>query len=370
MMPFLTDDFGNPSTVYAPGRTAKKAVESARFKVAAAIGAKPEEIYFTAGGTESDNWAIKSTAALKKEKGKHIISTAIEHHAVLHTLQSLQKRGYEVTFLGVDRAGNISLEELRSAIRPDTILITVMTANNEIGTILPVKEIGEIAHEAGVLFHSDAVQAVGHIPINVAQMNIDLLSLSGHKFKGPKGVGALYVKKGLRLPSGMHGGAQERGLRSGTENVPGIVGLAAALEDAVTHIDANMTKVSVMRDALIKGLTKIPHSRLTGDPVNRLPGTASFVFECIEGESMVLLLDQNGICASSGSACSSGSLDPSHVLLAIGLPHEIAHGSLRLTINEDNTQEDIDTILEKMPRIIQRLRDMSPLWEEKNAEVK
>ena len=370
MMPFLTADFGNPSTVYAPGRTAKKAVESARFKVAAAIGARPEEIFFTAGGTESDNWAIKSTAALKKEKGMHIISTAIEHHAILHTLHSLQKQGYEVTFLGVNQAGNISLEELRSAIRPDTILITVMAANNEIGTILPVKKIGEIAHEAGVLFHSDAVQAVGHIPIDVSQMNIDLLSLSGHKFKGPKGIGALYVKKGLRLPSSMHGGAQERGLRSGTENVPGLVGLAAALEDAVTHINANMVKVSAMRDTLIKELLKIPHSRLTGDPVNRLPGTASFVFECIEGESMVLLLDQNGICASSGSACSSGSLDPSHVLLAIGLPHEIAHGSLRLTINEDNTQDDIDTILEKMPRIIQRLRDMSPLWEEKNSEVK
>jgi cysteine desulfurase len=369
MMPFLTDDYGNPSTIYSLGRTAKKAIESARFKVAAAIGAKPEEIYFTAGGTESDNWAIKSVAALKKDKGKHIITTAIEHHAVLDTLKSLQKQGYEATYLGVDQYGNISLEQLRSAIRPDTILITVMAANNEIGTVLPIREIGAIAHEAGVLFHTDAVQAAGHIPIDVSQMNIDLLSMSGHKFKGPKGTGVLYVKKGLRLPSNMHGGAQERGLRSGTENVPGIVGLAAALEEAVGNMDANMKKVSAMRDTLIEGLLKIPYTRLTGDPVNRLPGTASFVFECVEGESMILLLDQNGICAASGSACTSGSLDPSHVLLAIGLPHEIAHGSLRLTINEDNTQEDIDTILEKMPLIIQRLRDMSPLWEEKAAEV-
>ena len=289
----------------------------------------------------------------------------MEHHAVLHTLKSLEKAGYEVTYLGVDSAGNISLEELKNAIRDDTILISVITANNEIGTIMPVAEIGAIAREKGIIFHTDAVQAVGHIPINTAEMNIDLLSLSGHKFKGPKGVGALFVKKGLRLPSNMYGGAQERGLRSGTENVAGIVGMAAALDEAVANMDKNIKKVSAMRDRLIEGLLKIPYSRLTGDPVNRLPGTASFVFVCIEGVSMVLLLDQAGICAYSGSACYSGYLDPSHVLLAIGLPHEIAHGSLRLSLNEDNTEEDINYILEKLPPIISRLRDMSPLWEEK-----
>lgn len=368
MMPFLTEAYGNPSTVYSLGRTAKRAVESARVKVAAAIGAKPEEIFFTAGGTESDNWAIKSAAAMNKDRGRHIISTVIEHHAVLHTLESLQKQGYEVTYLKVDECGNISLDALRAAIRSDTILITVMTANNEIGTVLPIREIGKIAGEAGIVFHTDAVQAVGHIPVDVSDMHVDLLSLSGHKFKGPKGIGALYIRKGLKLPSNMHGGAQERALRSGTENVPGIVGLSAALEEAVLNLEATSNKVRALRDKLIDGLLKIPFTRLTGDPVRRLPGTASFVFECIEGESMVLLLDQYGICVSSGSACSSGSLDPSHVLLAIGLKHEVAHGSLRLTINEDNTEEEIDDILEKLPPIIKRLRDMSPLWEDKLAE--
>jgi len=370
MMPYLTSEYGNPSSIYSVGRAAKKAVESARGKVAAALGARPEEIHFTSGGTEADNWAIKAVAELKKNKGKHIISTPIEHHAVLHTLKYLEKQGYEVTYLDVDGSGNISLEGLRSAIRPDTILVTIMTANNEIGTIQPVSEIGEIARAAGVLFHTDAVQAAGHIPLDVGEMKIDLLSLSGHKFQGPKGTGALYIRKGLRLPSNMQGGAQERGLRSGTENVAGIVGLAEALEESVENMEENRKKVVAMRDRLIEGLLRIPASKLTGDPNHRLPGSASFVFECVEGESMVLMLDQNGICASSGSACSSGSLDPSHVLMAIGLPHEVAHGSLRLTLGEDNTEEDVDVILEKLPQIISRLRDMSPLWEERMAHAK
>jgi cysteine desulfurase len=365
MMPFLTDQPGNASTVYGYGRTAKKAVEDARRRVAAAIGARPEEIYFTSGGTEADNWAIKSAVELKKNKGKHIISTEIEHHAVLHTLQHLEKQGYEVTYLKVDEYGNVSPEDLKKAIREDTILITIMAANNEIGTIQPIAELGKIAREAGVLFHTDAVQAVGHIPVDVTAWNVDLLSMAAHKFKGPKGVGALYIKKGLRLQPVLHGGGQERGGRSGTENVPGIVGMGVALEEAVAHLPETMTRVAKMRDRLIEGLLKIPYTRLTGDPVNRLPGTASFVFECVEGEAMVLLLDQNGICGSSGSACSSGSLDPSHVLMAIGLPHEIAHGSLRLSLNEDNTEEDVDLMLEKIPPVIERLRAMSPLWEDR-----
>jgi cysteine desulfurase len=364
MLPFLTEQPGNPSAIYSYGRTAKRAVEEARGKVAAAIGAKLEEIYFTAGGTEADNWAIKAVAELKKSKGRHIISTAIEHHAVMHTLQHLEKQGYEATYLKVDSNGNISLDELRGAIREDTILITIMTANNEIGTILPVSEIGRIAREAGVLFHTDAVQAVGHVPLNVAEMNIDLLSLAGHKFRGPKGIGALYVKKGMRLPALLHGGGQERGVRSGTENVPGIVGLGAALEEAHAHMKANMTRITNLRDRLIEGILSIPYAHLTGDPKNRLPGSASFVFECVEGEALALVLDQNGICASSGSACSSGSLDASHVLLAIGLPRELAHGSLRLSLNEDNTEEAIDILLEKIPPVIARLRELSPLWED------
>lgn len=365
MLPYLTEQYGNPSSIYKYGRDGKKAIDNARQKIAQAIGALPEEIYFTGGGSESDNWAIKSAAEAKKKKGKHIISTAIEHHAVLHTLKYMEKQGYEVSYLAVDKYGQISLDELKKAIREDTVLITVMAANNEIGTILPIAEIGAIAKEAGVLFHTDAVQAVGHIPVNVREMNADLLSLAAHKFGGPKGIGALFIRKGLRLPPLIHGGGQERGIRAGTENVAGIVGMAAALEEAVMHLDENRTKVSALRDRLIEGLLKLPYTRLTGDPKNRLPGTASFVFECVEGESMVLLLDNNGICASSGSACSSGSLDPSHVLLSIGLPHEIAHGSLRLSLNGTNTDEDVDYLLSVIPEVITKLRNMSPLWEDK-----
>lgn len=366
MMPYLTEIFGNPSGIYSVSREAKRGLETAREKVAKAIGVRADEIYFTGGGTEADNWAIRGVAEVRGKKGKHIITSAIEHHAISHTLEYLtRKHGFEVTYLPVDKFGSISLEELKSAIREDTILITIMTANNEIGTIMPVREIGAIARERGVLFHTDAVQAVGHIPVNVEDLNVDMLSLAAHKFRGPKGVGALYIKKGIYLPSLIHGGGQERNRRSGTENVAGVVGMAAALEEAVADMDINIKKITAMRDRLISELTKIPFSRLTGDPVNRLPGTASFVFECVEGESMILTLDNAGICASSGSACSSGSLDPSHVLMAIGLPHEIAHGSVRLTINECTTDEDIDYILETLPPIVDKLRAMSPLWEDR-----
>lgn len=365
MLPYMTEKYGNPSSLYSVGREAHRGLDDARNKVAAAIGAEPSEIFFTGCGTESDNWALKCACELRGNKGKHIITSSLEHHAITHTLDWLKKQGYEVTYLKADSNGGIDLRELENAIREDTILITVMMANNEIGTILPVKEIGAIAKEHGVLFHTDAVQAAGHMPIDVRDMNIDMLSISGHKFHGPKGVGVFFMRKGLRLPSFLHGGAQERGKRAGTENVAGIVGLAAALDDAVKNLPENSKRVSAMRDRLIKGLTKIPYSRLTGDPVNRLPGTASFVFECVEGESLVLSLDTVGICASSGSACSSASLDPSHVLLAIGLPHEVAHGSLRLSIDENTTDEDIDYILEMLPPIIERLRSMSPLWEDR-----
>jgi cysteine desulfurase len=365
MMPYLTEFYGNPSSIYSLGRKSKTAIETARQKIAAAIGAKAEEIYFTGGGSEADNWAIRSVVEKMSKKGRHIISTAIEHHAVLHTLKALEKQGYEVTYLPVDSYGQISLDELKDAIRDDTILITIMMANNEIGTILPIAEVSKIAKERGILVHTDAVQAVGHIPVDVDELGVDMLSLAAHKFRGPKGIGALYVRKGLFLPAYLTGGGQEKGRRAGTENVAGIVGMAAALEEAIANMDENIKKVTAMRDRLIENLLKIQFSRLTGDPVNRLPGTASFVFECIEGESLVLSLDAKGICASSGSACSSASLDPSHVLLAIGLPHEIAHGSLRLTINEDNTDEDIDYILAEVPPIIARLREMSPLWEDK-----
>lgn len=366
MLPYFTENFGNPSGIYSVGRAARKGLEEARGKVAKAIGAQPSEIYFTGGGSEADNWAIRSVAEkLGEKKGKHIITSCIEHHAISHTLNWLKKQGFEVTELPVDSYGLISLDELRNAIREDTILITIMTANNEIGTIMPVKEIGAIAREKGVLFHTDAVQAVGHIHIDVNEMNIDMLSMAGHKFRGPKGVGALYIKKGVILPGLIHGGGQEKGKRAGTENVAGIVGMAAALEEATENMDENIAKVTAMRDRLIDELTKIPYSRLTGHRENRLPGTASFVFECIEGEAMVLTLDNAGICASSGSACSSGSLDPSHVLMGIGLEHAVAHGSLRLTINECTTDEDIDYILEKLPPIIERLRSMSPLWEDR-----
>ncbi len=365
MLPYLTESFGNPSALYSYGREAKRAVEEARAKVAVAIGALPEELFFTSGGTESDNWAIRGAVELGRKRGRHIITSAIEHHAVEQTCRQLERQGCEATYLGVDRCGRLSPKELRSAVREDTVLITVMTANNEIGTIQPVSEIGEIAKEAGALFHTDAVQAAGHIPLDVKSMNIDMLSLAGHKFGGPKGVGALYVRKGLKLPPFFRGGGQERGGRPGTENVAGVVGLAAALEEAAAKMESNMKRISALRDRLIGQLLKIPYSRLTGDPVNRLPGMASFVFECVEGESMVLLLDQDGICASTGSACSAASLEPSHVLLALGLPHEVAHGSLRLSINENTTEEDIDYMLEKLPRIVERLRDLSPLWEDR-----
>lgn len=365
MMPYLTEFYGNPSSIYSIGRKSKTAIENSRLKIATAIGAKTEEIYFTGGGSEADNWAIRSVAEKLSKKGRHIISTVIEHHAVLHTLRALEKQGYEVTYLPVNTLGQISLEDLKNAIRDDTVLITVIMANNEIGTMLPITEISKIAKEHGILFHTDAVQAVGHIPIDVSELGVDLLSLAAHKFRGPKGVGALFIKKGLFLPALLIGGGQEKGRRAGTENVAGIVGMAAALEEAAANMDENVKRVTEMRDRLIESLLKLPFSQLTGDPLNRLPGTASFVFECIEGESLVLALDNKGICASSGSACSSASLDPSHVLLAIGLKHEVAHGSLRLTINEDNTDEDIDYILAELPPIIARLRDMSPLWEDK-----
>ncbi len=364
MIPFMAENFGNPSGIYSVGREAKKGLEAARETVASCINCSPAELYFTGGGTEADNIAIKGFAEANSKKGKHIITSSVEHHAITHTMDWMKKQGYEITCLPVDEYGKISLTDLENAIRPDTVLITIMAANNEIGTIMPVKEIGEIAHKHGVVFHTDAVQAVGHIPIDVQAMNIDMLSMAAHKFRGPKGVGALYVKKGVSFLPVIHGGGQEKNKRSGTENVAGIAGMAAALKDACDHMDGNMAKVSAMRDRLITELTKIPYSRLTGHPTDRLPGTASFVFECVEGESLVLCLDMEGICASSGSACSSASLDPSHVLLAIGLPHEVAHGSLRLTINECTTDEDIDYILEKLPPIIERLRSMSPVWED------
>ena len=365
IMPYLSNEYGNPSSLYSLAQNTRQAVENARIKVAQAIGALPEEIYFTGGGTESDNWAVKSAVEMNADKGRHIITSAIEHPAVMNTIKNLEEKGWEVTYLGVDDVGQISLEELQSAIRDDTVFITIMTANNEIGTILPISEIGEIARKRNILFHTDAVQAVGHIPVNVKELNVDLLSISGHKFGGMKGIGVLYIKKGLRLPPLHHGGGQERKLRSGTENVAGIISLSAALEDAVSCLSTDI--VVKMRDRLIEELLKIPRTRLTGDPVNRLPGIASFVFEGIEGESMVLMLDQCGICASSGSACSSDSLEPSHVLLAIGLPHVIAHGSLRLSLNKDNSIEEIDYILEKLPEIVAKLRSMSPLWDESKS---
>jgi cysteine desulfurase len=370
MLPYLTTEYGNPSSAHSFGLNAKRAIQNAREKVASAIGALPEEIYFTSGGTEADNWAIKSAAKLNQNAGKHIISSVIEHHAVLHTLDSLKEQGYEITYLGVDEYGQISLQELRSSIKNGTSLISIMAANNEIGTILPAAQIGSIAREHGIVFHTDAVQAVGHIPINVRVMNIDMLSLAGHKFRGPKGIGALYVKKGLNLPAIIHGGGQERNLRSGTENVAGIVGLGAALEEAASNMKKNMRKVSALRDKLISGVLQIPHVRLTGDPTDRLPGIASFAVEGVEGESMFMMLDQNGICASSGSACSSGSQEASHVLLATGLPSQLAHSSIRFSLNEDNSEKDVDYILEKLPAIISRLREFSPVWNTIKAEAK
>ena len=367
MLPWLTDGFGNPSGVYSVGREAKRGLESARQTIAACLNAEAEEIFFTGCGTESDNWALRGALEKNLKQGRHIITSAIEHHAVTHTCEHLARTmGAEITYLPVDRLGRVSPDDLRAALRPDTILVSIMLANNEIGTIEPIAELASIAHEKGVWFHTDAVQAVGHIPVDVKALGVDMLSLSAHKFGGPKGVGALYVRKGIALPPFLTGGGQERGRRSGTENVAGVCGMAAALKESTDNLERDMTYVSGLRDRLIEGLTKLPYSALTGDPVNRLPGTASFVFECVEGESMILSLDNAGICASSGSACSSGSLDPSHVLMAIGLPHEVAHGSVRLTLSAHNTPEDVAYILEKLPEIITRLRAMSPLWEEKN----
>lgn len=365
MLPFFTEDYGNPAAFYNFSQKAKKAVDEARENVANLIGAKPEEIYFTGGGSESDNWAIKATAEAYQHKGKHIITSKIEHHAVLHTCQWLEKKGFEVTYLDVDEDGVVKLEELKAAIRPDTILITIMAANNEIGTIQPLKEIGEIAKEHGVLFHTDAVQAFAHIPINVDEMHIDMLSASGHKIHGPKGIGAMYIRKGVKILSYIHGGAQERRRRAGTHNVPGIVGMGKAVELASKNMETESKKIAELRDYLIaQVLEKVPYARLNGHKTNRLPNNANFCFRFIEGEGMLILLDQAGICGSSGSACTSGSLDPSHVLLAIGLPHEIAHGSLRLSLSEKTTKEEIDYTVEKLAVIIERLRSMSPLYED------
>lgn len=365
MLPYFTEHYGNPSAIYSFAGEAEKAVAKARETIASAIGAKSDEIYFTGGGSESDNWALKATAEAYASKGKHIITTAIEHHAILHTAQWLEKQGFEVTYVGVDENGTVKLDELEAAIRPDTILISVMAANNEIGTIQPLKEIGAIARKHGVLFHTDAVQAFAHIPINVDDMNIDMLSASGHKIGGPKGIGVMYIRKGVKILSFIHGGAQERHRRAGTHNVPGIVGMGKATEIAVRDMEKNNEYETTLRDHLIERvLTEIPHSRLNGEREKRLPNNANFCFRFIEGESMLILLDQAGICASSGSACTSGSLDPSHVLLAIGLPHEIAHGSLRLTLSEKTTLEDIDYTVDTLKAIIERLRGMSPLYED------
>ena len=365
MLPYFSENYGNPSSIYTLGGTSKKAVNRAREIIAASLGAKTNEIYFTTGGTESDNWAIKSVAEAYKDKGKHIITSKIEHHAVLHTCEWLEKQGYEVTYVDVDENGIVKLDELKKAIRPDTILISVMFANNEIGTIEPIREIGEIAKENGILFHTDAVQAYGHIPINVDEYHIDMLSASGHKFNGPKGVGFLYIRTGLKLRNFIHGGQQERGRRGGTENVPGIVGIGAAAERAFANLEERQNKETQLRDYLIAQIQeKIPYCRLNGDAVKRLPNNVNFSFQFIEGESLLILLDMQGICASSGSACTSGSLDPSHVLLAIGLPHEIAHGSLRLSLSEENTKEEIDKTVEALSGIVERLRSMSPLYED------
>ena len=365
MLPYFTDKFGNPSSVYGFAANNKNKLTEARETIAGALGAKSEEIYFTAGGSESDNWALKCTAEAYGVHGGHIITTKIEHHAILHTCKYLQNRGYDVTYLDVDENGLVDLNTLEAAIRPDTFLISIMFANNEIGTIEPIKEIGEIAHRHGILFHTDAVQAFGQIPIHVDEMNIDMLSASGHKFNGPKGIGFLYIKKGLKLKSFIHGGQQERGRRAGTENVPGIVGLAKACEIAMAEMEERMKKETELRDYLIERILKeIPYTRLNGHSKKRLPNNVNISFQFVEGESILIMLDMAGICASSGSACTSGSVDPSHVLLAIGLPHEIAHGSLRLTIGYENTKEEMDAVVDNLKRIITNLRNMSPLYED------
>ena len=365
MTPYFQQFYGNPSSLHTVGQQAAEALADARRRVADCLGCSFKEITFTSGGSEADNQAIVSAARIGERKGKkHIISTAFEHHAVLHTLKKLEKEGFDVELLPVGTTGTITPEQVAAAIRPDTALVTIMYANNEIGSILPIAEIGAVCREKGVIFHTDAVQAAGHLHINVREQNIDMLSLSGHKFHGPKGSGVLYGRKGIPLVNVIEGGAQERGKRAGTENLPAIVGMAAALQEACDHIDENAAKVSALRDKLISGLSKIPHSALNGDPVHRLPGNVNFCFEGIEGESLLLLLDAKGICASSGSACTSGSLDPSHVLLAIGRPHEVAHGSLRLSLCEWNTEEEVSIILREVPRIVEYLRNMSPMWKD------
>ena len=371
MLDCMEQFWGNPSSLHTPGQRAAEALAKAREEVASCIGASPREIYFTSGGSEADNQAILSAALLGKRKGKtHLISTAIEHHAVLHTLARLEKEGFSVTLLPVDESGIVKVSDVAAAIREDTALVTVMFANNEIGSIQPIQEIGALCREKKILFHTDAVQAAGHLPIDVEKQNIDMLSLSGHKFHGPRGVGVLYVRKGLPLLNLIEGGAQERGKRAGTENLPAIAGMAAALKEACDHLEENAKKEIVLRERLIEGLRKIPHSALNGDRERRLPGNVNFCFEGIEGESLLLLLDDKGIAASSGSACTSGSLDPSHVLLAIGRPHEVAHGSLRLTLSEETTREEIDQTIQAVTEVVDRLRRMSPVWDELQKGVR
>ena len=366
MTPYFDGIYGNPSSLHSVGQRANEALTGARERIAARLGCSPKEIYFTSGGSEADNQAILSAAAIGARRGrKHIISTAFEHHAVLHTLEKLKKQGFEIQLLDVHAYGNITAEEVKNAIRDDTCLVTTMYANNEIGSVLPIAEIGAVCREKGVLFHTDAVQAAGHLPIHVGEQKIDMLSLSAHKFHGPKGIGVLYARQGVPLISLIEGGAQERGKRAGTENIPAIMGMVAALDEACDNMARNAAKVAALRDRLIAGLSQVPHAALNGDPVNRLPGNVSFCFEGIEGESLLLLLDAKGICASSGSACTSGSLDPSHVLLAIGRVHEIAHGSLRLSLCETNTEEEVDYMLREIPQVVEYLRGMSPLWRDK-----
>ena len=365
MLPYMDQVYGNPSSLHTAGQQAAEALQSARERIAVCLGCQPREIFFTSGGSEADNQALISAAKIGERKGKkHIISTAFEHHAVLHTLQGLEKQGFEVELLPVGEAGTVTAQQVADAIREDTCLVSVMYANNEIGSVLPVGEIGRVCRERGVVFHTDAVQAAGHLPIDVREQCIDLLSLSAHKFHGPKGIGVLYARQGLALTTLIAGGAQERGKRAGTENIPAIMGMAAALEEACAHMEENARTVAALRDKLIAGLSKIPHCALNGDPVHRLPGNVSFCFEGIEGESLLLLLDAKGICASSGSACTSGSLDPSHVLLAIGRPHEVAHGSLRLSLCHWNTEEDVDEMLRVIPQVVEYLRNMSPMWKD------
>ncbi|AGF55009.1 cysteine desulfurase [Clostridium saccharoperbutylacetonicum] len=365
MLPYFTQKFGNPSSFYGISRETKKAIDKAREQIAKALNCLPEEVYFTGGGSEADNWAIKGIASAHRNKGNHIITTKIEHHAVLHTCEYLEKNGFEVTYLDVDEEGFVRLEDLKNAITDKTILVSIMFANNEIGTIEPIKEIGEICREKKIFFHTDAVQAIGNVPVDVKEMNIDMLSLAGHKLYGPKGIGVLYIKKGIKIDNLIHGGAQERNRRAGTENIASIVGLGKAVELATVNLEEHMSKLTALRDKLINGLLEIPYTKLNGPRGDkRLPGNANVCFRFIEGESILLSLDFKGVCASSGSACTSGSLDPSHVLLAIGLPHEIAHGSLRLSMGEGSTEEDVDYVLEVVPPIIERLRNMSPLWDD------